>query len=185
MTKVFIGGSRRVSRLSTQVRKRIDNITAKNFAILIGDANGADKVVQTYLHGIHYHNVEVFCSEGECRNNIGDWLVRNIPADTRDRSAEFYSAKDRAMTQEADIGLMVWDGKSPGTLLNAMRLMSMEKKVVIYIVPDRQFREFRRQDEWQTFFASCEVDLRRKVERRAAREIRAGDAALQTTFPTV
>jgi len=184
MTKIFIGGSRHVSRLSAQVRKRIDNIIAKGFPILVGDANGADKAVQSYLHSKHYANVEVFCSEGQCRNNIGNWEVRHVPADTRDRSAHFYSAKDRAMTHEADIGLMVWDGKSAGTLLNAMRLIGLRKKVVVYVVPDKQFREFRHHDEWETFFANCNAELRRKVEQRASREIRSGDPALQTTLPT-
>ena len=184
MTKIFIGGSRRVSRLSAQVRKRIDNITAKNFPILIGDANGADKAVQSYLHSKHYSNVEVFCSEGECRNNIGNWEVRNVPADTHDRSAQFYSAKDRAMTYEADIGLMVWDGKSVGTLLNAMQLISLKKKVVVYVVPDERYSEFRHDDEWRAFFADCNVELRRKVEQRAMREVRSGNTAPQTTFPT-
>jgi hypothetical protein len=184
MTKIFIGGSRRVSRLSPQVRKRIDNIIEGNFPILVGDANGADKAVQSYLHSKQYSNVEIFCSEGECRNNVGSWKVRNVPAVTRERNAQFYSAKDRLMTHEADIGFMIWDGKSAGTLLNAMRLVSLQKKVVVYIVPERRFREFRRHDEWQTFFAECSVDLRRNVEQRATHEIHSGNAALQATFPS-
>ena len=118
MTKVFIGGSRHVSRLNAQVRKRIDNIIEKEFPILIGDANGADKAVQQYLHSNHYKNVEVFCSDGICRNNIGDWEIRSISVGTRKRNVQFYSAKDRIMAQEATFGLMLWDGKSIGTLLN-------------------------------------------------------------------
>ena len=58
MTKVFIGGSRRASRINTQLRKRLDNIIERGFPILIGDANGADKVIQQYLHIRHYQNVE-------------------------------------------------------------------------------------------------------------------------------
>ena len=174
---------RRVSRLSARIRKRIDNIIAKSFPIVIGDANGADKAVQTYLHSKHYDDVEVFCSEGQCRNNVGDWKVRNVPAGMRERSAQFYSAKDRAMSDEADVGLMIWDGKSAGTLLNVMRLVSLEKKAVVYIVPDAEFREFRRQQEWQDFFAHCNVELRRKVEQRATQEIRSGNANLQSALP--
>ena len=30
----------------------------KGFSILIGDANGADRVIQQYLHIRHYQNVE-------------------------------------------------------------------------------------------------------------------------------
>jgi len=91
MPKVFIGGSRQVSRLNPQLRSRIDNIASKSFPILIGDANGADKAVQTYLHNIDYQNVEVFCTEGICRNNVGDWQIRKIPAESHERNAQFYS----------------------------------------------------------------------------------------------
>ena len=57
MTKVFIGGSRRVSRFNAQIRERLDNIMEKGFPIVMGDANGADKAVQQYLHSKHYQNV--------------------------------------------------------------------------------------------------------------------------------
>jgi hypothetical protein len=43
--KVFIAGSRWLSRLSADVRSRLDTIIEKGFTILIGDANGADKAV--------------------------------------------------------------------------------------------------------------------------------------------
>jgi hypothetical protein len=182
MTKVFIGGSRHVSRLNPQLRKRIDNITSKQFPIIIGDANGADKAVQAYLDSVEYQDVEIFCSEGICRNNLGNWPVRSVPADTPERNAEFYSAKDRVMSREADIGLMIWDGKSVGTLVNAMRLIGLQKKVVIYTVPDRKFTELHRKDDWDDFFASCDIEVRRKVERRAAREVRFDATASQATL---
>ena len=46
MTKVFIGGSRRVTRLNADVQRRIDKIIEQGFPILVGDANGADKAIQ-------------------------------------------------------------------------------------------------------------------------------------------
>jgi predicted Rossmann fold nucleotide-binding protein DprA/Smf involved in DNA uptake len=47
MTKVFIGGSRAVSRLSEPVLARLDRRTiAKGLSVVIGGANGADKAVQ-------------------------------------------------------------------------------------------------------------------------------------------
>jgi adenine-specific DNA-methyltransferase len=182
MTKVFIGGSRHVSRLSPQLLSRIDNITSRQFPIVIGDANGADKAVQAYLHSVEYPNVEVFCTEGICRNNIGNWRVRSVPAGTRERNAEFYSAKDRVMSCEADVGLMVWDGKSVGTLVNVMRLIGLQKKVVIYIVPDKQFMELHSMDDWRGLLESCNPAVRRKVQQRAAREMSSDVAAAQTLF---
>jgi hypothetical protein len=170
MTKVFIGGSRRVSQLDAQVRKRLDNITLKNFCILVGDASGADKAVQLYLHRKNYQNVEVFCTEGACRNNIGNWKLRAVPAATRERNAEFYSAKDRVMAKEATIGLMLWDGKSIGTLMNIHRLLSLHKKAVVYSVPDKEFTEFRTSDQWDLFIAHRESSIQEKLKQRASLE---------------
>ena len=71
-TKVFIAGSRRLSRLSNDVKRRIDNIIDKGLTVMVGDANGADKAVQRYLRSRHYSNVLVFCMQGGCRNNLGE-----------------------------------------------------------------------------------------------------------------
>jgi hypothetical protein len=181
MTKVFIGGSRHASRLNADVLRRLDNIIDKGIPIIIGDANGADKSVQQYLHSKHYENVEVFCSEGVCRNNVGGWRTRSIPAPSQSRGAEFYSAKDRAMANEATIGLMVWDGRSLGTLLNVVRLLWLRKKAVIYAVPERQFREFRSLGEWESFLAGRGRDLRRKLEERTRLEGAVAEP-VQTSF---
>lgn len=186
MTKVFIGGSRHVSRLNAGMRERLDTIMEKGFPVLVGDANGADKAVQAYLHGKRYGAVEVFCTGSLCRNNVGDWPTRNVPADTRERNAQFHSAKDRVMALEATVGLMVWDGQSVGTLLNVYRLLDQHKKAVIYIVPLKSFREFREQGQWKEFIAGCDSAIRQKVEQRAMQEpprSRAGAAPAQEALP--
>jgi len=78
--RVFIAGSRRLSRLNPSVRRRIDKIADKGLTVIVGDANGVDKSVQRYLNSRHYENVIVFCMENGCRNNIGDWPTRVIRA---------------------------------------------------------------------------------------------------------
>lgn len=170
MTKIFIGGSRHVSRLNSKIRERLDTILAKGFPIVIGDANGADKAVQKYLFEKRYSNVEVFCSDGVCRNNVGGWSVRGVPVCAQQRSVDFYSEKDRAMAEEATIGLMVWDGQSVGTLLNVFRLVERNKRAVVYAVPEGKFIEFRGATEWDAFMRRCDTVLRRKVEQRAKLE---------------
>lgn len=146
-TKVFIAGSRRLSRLNQDVRRRIDNIVDKSFTVIVGDANGVDKAVQRYLSSRHYSNVLVFCMEGGCRNNIGDWPIRPITAaDPGRRDFAYYSTKDRAMVEEADYGLMLWDGRSRGTLTSIIHLVRQGKPVVVYIAPDKSFYTLRRSD---------------------------------------
>ena len=56
MSKVFVGGSRRISRLNEQVRRRLERVIEKNLTVLVGDANGADKAVQKYLAERNYEN---------------------------------------------------------------------------------------------------------------------------------
>jgi len=56
-TKVFIAGSRRLSRLNKDMRRRIDNIVNKGFTVIVGDANGVDRAVQRYLSSRHYGSV--------------------------------------------------------------------------------------------------------------------------------
>lgn len=170
MTTVFLGGSRHVSRIGAAVRKRLDKIIDNNFRVLIGDANGADKSIQQYLFAKNYANVEVFCTEGVCRNNVGDWKVRSIRSKSGLRDFSFYATKDREMTKEATVGFMIWDGKSIGTLLNAFRLLTHEKKVVIYVTPEQQFLELRTFSDWNDFIGNYDENLQRKIRERAALE---------------
>ncbi len=170
MMKVFVGGSRHVSRLNIQVRERLDRIIQKRLPVLVGDANGADKAVQQYLHSKHYPSVQVFCAGNLCRNNIGHWNLRTVPAETRNKTFDFYAAKDREMAREADIGLMIWDGRSVGTLLNVVRLIAQRKKAVVYNVPQRRFWELKNQSDWQVFVSRWSADLRNRLEEKAAAE---------------
>ncbi|MCX6583250.1 MAG: hypothetical protein NT166_23995 [Candidatus Aminicenantes bacterium] len=179
MIKVFIGGSRKVSRLSAEVRQRLDRIIKKGFPVLIGDANGVDKVVQQYFHEHNYNQVEVFCMEGVCRNNLGGWPTRSISAVNRKRDFSYYSSKDRVMADDASVGFMIWDGKSKGTLTNVFRLISQNKKVVIYTAPSKQFSDLKNKADWDVFLSSSGNDLGKQVERRAFIEGRKSQSPVQ------
>ena len=164
MTKVFIGGSRRVSRLNDEVRRRIDRFIEQGFPVLVGDANGADKAVQEYLRSRGYDRVEVFCTDGECRNNLGNWAMRAVPAPKGKEGFQFYAAKDQRMAEEASVGFMIWDGKSVGTLMNVFRLLRRRKNVVIYTVPSKEFSTLRDESDWQRFLSQCGRDVRQRIE---------------------
>ncbi|MGC2528480.1 MAG: hypothetical protein WA639_12080 [Candidatus Acidiferrum sp.] len=147
-TKIFIAGSRSVSRLGKDVKERIDNIVDKGLAVIVGDANGIDKAVQRYLDERRYRNVTVFCMEGGCRNNVGQWPMEKIAAaDPSRRDFAYYSTKDRAMVDEADYGLMLWDGKSRGTLRSIIDLVRHSKPVIAYVAPANSFYTLRQSDD--------------------------------------
>ena len=76
MTTVFLSGSRQLSRLNASIETRISNMIEKGLRIIVGDASGADKAMQTFLSDAKYSNVIVYCAGETCRNNIGPrgWL---------------------------------------------------------------------------------------------------------------
>jgi hypothetical protein len=170
MTTVFIGGSRKISRLSSEVLERIDEILAKHLAIVIGDAAGADKSVQQYLHARGYRDVEVFCSGNRCRNNVGDWPIRQVPVNSNRRDFDFYATKDIHMAQEASFGVMIWDGESAGTLMNVWRLIKQNKRAVVLEVPERASHEIKNESQWNDFFSACNDEVKRKIEKLSASE---------------
>lgn len=179
MKKVFIGGSRKITRLHADVRQRLDRVIENNLPVLIGDAAGADKAVQQYLHGKNFKSVEVFCAGGVCRNNLGGWPVREIPVNGRRKDFAFYAAKDQAMAAEASIGLMIWDGQSVGTLMNVYRLLQQGKTVIAYVTPSAKFVDLKSRSDWDQFIAGCGWDVRHRVEREAVAENRIGPRVAQ------
>lgn len=163
MTKVFIGGSRKIGRLDAEIRQRLERIIEKRIQVLIGDANGADKAVQMYLKARGYDRVEVFCMEGLCRNNVGGWVTRHISAPKGVTGFEYYSVKDVEMTDKSTVGFMLWDGSSRGTLSNISRLIEQNKKVVVYVVPRREFVTLSTRDACESFMRESIKVLNRSV----------------------
>ena len=137
---VFVAGSRQISRLPGEVKNRLDTMIEKGFQILVGDASGADKAVQGYLANRSYSNVLVYYMKDHCRNNVGNWPTREVAAPRGAKGFDYYAVKDRAMAEAAEFGLMLWDGKSKGTVNNVVNLSRDHKPVVVYVAPTRQFR---------------------------------------------
>jgi hypothetical protein len=156
MTKVFIGGSRRISRLNKAIKDRIDNIIQNEYIVLIGDANGADKAVQNYLFDKNYRNVLVFCMGDKYRNNIGNWQIQNIEAPMNKKGFSYYSIKDLEMARAADYGFMIWDAKSNGTLNNVVNLLKENKKTLLYFSPNRIFFTLTTIDNLKGLLAKCD-----------------------------
>lgn len=161
MSVVFIGGSRRLSRLNAVIRGRLDNIIERNHSVLIGDANGGDRAVQAYLAERGYRSVTVYCTNADCRNNVGRWPVRPVPA-TDQRGFDYYALKDAAMAGDAECGFMLWDGKSKGTLFNIRRLLAAGKSVVVYLAIDHTCHTIRRESELATLVAPRQAVARPK-----------------------
>lgn len=167
MNTLFIGGSRHISRLSVDVKKRLENVIDVGHRVIVGDANGADKAVQRYFHDAAYDKVTVFCSGNSYRNNLGQWETHNVYPPKHLKGFHFYAAKDREMAQEADFGLMIWDGKSAGTVLNVLRLVRAGKIAVLFNVSNEQVINIKTSAHWEEFLAQCSPKLRKDIRERA------------------
>lgn len=166
MTKVFIGGSRSVSRLNDTIRNRLLNIIGQGYIILIGDANGADKAVQKFLFEENYKDISVYCSGKKCRNNVGGWDTVNIEPPSNLKSMKFYMVKDFEMAKAADYGFMLWDGKSAGTLNNILMLLKLNKKSLVYFSPRRQFYAVSCLSDLDEIFKICNPENLLKIEKK-------------------
>jgi adenine-specific DNA-methyltransferase len=140
---VFLGGSRKIPRLNDAIRKKLDELVARSFWILVGDANGADRAIQQHFANRGYERVTVYSVTGVLRNNLGHWKVRSVDAPSGARGFDLFSVKDAEMARDATAGLMLWDGKSRGTLENVRRLLAEGKPVSVYLGPTRRFVSLR------------------------------------------
>lgn len=165
MTKVFIAGSRRLSRLNADLKHRIDTMIEKGFTILVGDANGADRAVQRYLAEKDYRNVIVYCMGGNCRNNVEGWPTREVAAPPGVRGFAYYAMKDQAMVDDAAYGLMLWDGESKGTLNSVINMVRQDKPVVVYLAPKKAFQNVRSAGDVMDLLSNCDRASVQRFER--------------------
>lgn len=137
MERLFISGSRSITTLTAMLRETLDKVMSQSPTVMIGDADGADALVQNYLADKGYRNVIVCHSGYRLRNCIGDWPTQLVESTARPGTREFYTAKDVVMADAATIGLALWDGMSRGALRNMIHMGGQEKAVAVFLTqPD-------------------------------------------------
>lgn len=145
---VFISGSLSITELSEFAKANIHSVFMRRMKVLIGDAYGADTLIQQMLKSKYdYHFVTVYASNGKARNNIGGWNVKAVNVPNGIYGREFYTYKDVVMSNDCDFGLMIWDGKSQGTLNNIRRLIGLNKESIVCLKNKR--RDFQIRTEQQ------------------------------------
>lgn len=166
MTTVFLSGSRKIGRMADEVRGRLENMVQKGLTIVIGDANGADRAMQSCLHDLGYSDVTVYFVGAAPRNNVGNWPTRNVVVDAKLQGRDFYARKDEEMAGVADLGFVLWDGKSSGSVQNMQWLLAQKKAVVVYYAPDRQFYNFRSEAELVDLLSGCDDEVLKDLDRK-------------------
>jgi len=164
LISIFLGGSRKISRLNKEIKERLQNIINQQFTILIGDANGADKTLQQFLKEKNYKNVFIYCSGNGCRNNLGNWEAVKIGDESKIKNIKFYMMKDAEMANKAEYGFMLWDGKSAGTLNNVLNLLSNQKKTLVYFSPQKRFYTISNIDLLPELLKYCNKEELKKID---------------------
>ena len=208
MTTIFISGSREIPFLPEEVKCRIDRIIDRGFDIVIGDSEkGVDSKVIGYLSSCEYPRVTVYTihDRPRAKGALESWDVRKITpvaerkvnADGSTRNArELETAKDVAMGDTADFGLVIWKSSSPnrfgkesaskGSLRNMHQLLADGKPVVLFMYEDSsqsdiEFSnlELRTIDDLERVIAECNEVVKSAYEaivRQSRKETTAQEA---------
>lgn len=165
MKTIFFSGSRNISCLNDEIRSRVRGILDKGFHIVVGDANGADKALQGFLSFCGYRNVTVFFS-GRCRNNLGNWETHQVEVDSKLRGREFYTQKDKKMAASSDYGLVLWDGKSTGSINNVFELLKLDKCSLVYFSPRQKFHNIKQVSDAKDLLKLCDEQSMKSIEKK-------------------
>ncbi len=149
--KIFIAGPRVINELDENVNKKLNSICEKGYDVLVGDADGIDSSIQKFLNDKKYKNVTVFASRGIARNNYGAWQIENVVVAENVTGFDFYATKDLSMAKSADVGFMIWNGKSKGTFNNIINLLNLNKEVILYYIPTKKFYQFKQMSDLDNF----------------------------------
>lgn len=184
-TTVFIAGSITIRHLPDEVQVRIMNILSLGYDIVVGDAYGADSAIQQFLADHGATAVTVYCSGDQPRNNVGDWPVHPVTTYHAKRSRAWFTAKDVAMAQAADLGLMVWDGTSTGTLSNVIELLARKRNSLVFMSTDRQFHRILSVGDLQTLVARMANSARATADTKIDLSSRIRNLQSRAASPTL
>lgn len=162
--KIFIAGPRAIKELDKNICIKLEHICEKGYEVLVGDADGIDSCIQNFLKIKLYRNVTVFASKGIARNNHGDWKIENVEVDSNVTGFDFYAQKDLEMAKRANMGFMIWNGKSKGTFNNIINLLNLDKEVILYYVPNQKFYRFKKMRDLNDFL-NTNVKLDSKLKK--------------------
>lgn len=165
-TTVFLSGSRRITRLNGHVRERLQRVVDDGACVVVGDANGADKAIQRFLADLKYAQVTVYWAGSDCRNNVGDWEAVAVRVPSRLRGRDVFVQKDKRMAEDADHGIVVWDGKSAGAIENVLNLIRFAKPCDVFHSPSRQFMKISNVADFQRLLDNADSEAAAKIKKK-------------------
>jgi hypothetical protein len=173
--KIVLGGSRHLERIPQFIVDLLHEWNAEGVEFLVGDATGSDSAFQKLLKDLESQSVTVFTSARYVRNNLGDWPSKEIESGLQSKSNAVHAFKDRYMTGLADSGLMLWDGKSAGTLSNVIDLVHAGKSCKIWVATDSDLYTFDNQsslEKWLHQYPEVAEEAHKRLKTFRSREMK-------------
>ena len=177
MTTVFIAGPIKIKHLDRKFKERIDKIIVSGIDLVVGDADGADTAIQTTLFEQGGSNTTVNEVKKRQRAAMGQsgetiWAdvdngpIHSVTPDLAPGSRAYFTAKDVAMAEAADYGLMMWDATSTGTLSNVIELLGRKKKSAVFVNKSKEFMTVGDVVQLQALVARMSEHARHKADEK-------------------
>lgn len=132
---VFISGSSKLKKLTTEMMQCLDNYMDLNASFIVGDCYGADELAQKYLKSKGYEDVTVYTSTETPRAKrcSYDKFVSLWNESQGKQGEDFYQVKDAAMCKACDEAVAFWNGSSYGVKCNLIRCLDLNKPSKVYV----------------------------------------------------
>ncbi|MFW9935929.1 MAG: hypothetical protein ACFFDU_10580 [Candidatus Thorarchaeota archaeon] len=110
-------------KLPNEITQRIDSAIHQGMIIIVGEAQGAPRLYQDYLHAQGYDNVVVGHARS-LRYNAGNWTAIQYGDNLKER--------EKNMIADCDEAIVIWMNKSGVIAQNLERLKFLEKPTFLY-----------------------------------------------------
>lgn len=173
--KLVLGGSRHIQYVPQELVELMRNWIESESEFLVGDAPGADSAFQKVLKKLHVQTVTVYSSAGYVRNNFGSWPTRHVDSALKSKSNAMHAFKDRIMTAQADLGLMLWDCESAGTLSNVIDMVGLGKTCKVWVESDAELYTFdnvKSLNSWLLLYPEVSQEAHRRLKTFHRRELK-------------
>ena len=171
--KIILGGSRHLEFIPDEIAERLLEWMQSSSEFLVGDAPGTDRAFQVFLSSKKWPSVTVYTSADGIRNNLGNWQVEKVESGLKSKSNAVHAFKDRKMSKVADVGLMIWDCRSAGTLSNVIDLLSQGKNCFIWVAPESdlyQFENYPSLEKWMEEYPDVRDEALKRLSTYQKRE---------------
>jgi hypothetical protein len=135
--KIFISGSAAIKELTQEMKDILDLYMLQGADFIVGDCEGVDLLAQAYLRCHGYEKVVVYTSY-EKPQGYGAFYksYRSLAKKAKNKTGnDFFEVKDKAMSEDCDMALALWNGKSVYTRKNIARCTELGKKSILLIAP--------------------------------------------------